>query len=311
MIEILLGTFNGGAFLEQQINSILEQTYHDWRMIIRDDGSTDNTVNIIEGYIEKYPNKFTLIISENASGSAKNNFMRLIQDASADYVMFCDQDDFWEPDKIQLTYNMLLQLEEEHNVATPILVHTDLVVADEQLEVIGSSFFDYMNLPRKKELKDLIIQNSITGCTVMINKSLLELMKRLEENGPILMHDHVAGILASIFGKVGLLDKPMIKYRQHGLNSVGASDANSMNYKVNRFKRGKATFKKDMEASYEQMNYLLKIYDVSVCDSLTQEMINKYSQLSQKSKLGKISFFIQYRVLKHGLIRKVVQLLWA
>ena len=110
MIEILLGTFNGGAFLEQQINSILEQTYHDWRMIIRDDGSTDNTLSLIEGYIEKHPDKFTLIINEKASGSAKNNFMRLIQDASADYVMFCDQDDFWEPDKIQLTYNMLLQL---------------------------------------------------------------------------------------------------------------------------------------------------------------------------------------------------------
>lgn len=311
MIEILLGTFNGGAFLEQQINSILEQTCSEWKMIIRDDGSTDNTISLIEGYIEKYPDKFTLIVNERPSGSAKNNFMRLIQDATADYIMFCDQDDFWEPDKIQLTYNMMIQLEKENNLTTPILVHTDLAVADEQLEIIGSSFFDYMNLPRKKELKELIIQNSITGCTVMINKTLLVLMLKLGENSPILMHDHVAGILALLYGKVGLVDKSLIKYRQHGLNSVGAADANSINYKVNRFKRGRDSFKKDMETSYKQIQYLLKIYDVSACDSRIQKMMNRYSQLEQESKLEKISFFVRYGVLKHGLIRKVVQLLWA
>ena len=111
MIDILMATYNGETYLREQIDSILRQSNTDWRLIIRDDCSTDSTVRIIQEYQAQYPDKFVLIQADTPSGSAQNNFFQLIrywqQHGGAEYVMFADQDDVWLRNKIQITlYNM-------------------------------------------------------------------------------------------------------------------------------------------------------------------------------------------------------------
>lgn len=105
MIDILMATYNGEKYLRPQLDSILRQSNTDWRLIIRDDCSTDNTVQIIREYQQQYPDKFILVQADAPSGSAQNNFFQLIkywqQHGTADYVMFADQDDVW----LQKKYN--------------------------------------------------------------------------------------------------------------------------------------------------------------------------------------------------------------
>lgn len=311
MIEILMGTFNGSAFLEEQLNSIFNQTYEDWRLTIRDDGSSDSTIEIINKYVNKYPNKIKFIEDGISTGSAKKNFIKLIKYASEEYVMFCDQDDIWLPDKIEDTYSKMLEIQKLKSRDIPILIHTDLMVVDEKLDIIDNSFINYMNLPMEKTINDIIIQNSITGCATMINGRLIDILKRIDEEAPILMHDHAAAIIALAYGDLQLLNKSTIKYRQHSLNSVGASNARSVRYKLARYKRGKEEFRKDMLESYKQVKYVLSICSDIKCDNKIIDMLSKYSKLDKAAKIKKIIFYIKYKVYKKGITRRIVQFLWT
>ncbi len=311
MIEILMGTFNGSAFLEEQLNSIINQTYSDWILTIRDDGSLDGTVDIINKYVNQYPEKINIIVDGIATGSAKKNFIKLIKCATKEYVMFCDQDDIWLPNKIEDTYNEMVKIEKIKSTDIPILIHTDLIVVDEDLNVMDNSFINYMNLPIEKGINDVIIQNSITGCTVMVNTKLLEILKHIDEESPILMHDHVAAIIASAYGSLQFLNKGTIKYRQHDKNSVGANNARSVKYKLGRYRRGREEFRKDMLNSYKQVEYILSVCNELKCDKQVLDMLGKYSELDKENKFNKIKFYIKYKVYKKGNTRRIVQFLWT
>ncbi len=308
MIEILMGTFNGSSFLKEQIDSILAQTNSNWILTIRDDGSTDNTIDIINEYVEEYPDKIKLLKDNIATGSAKNNFIKLIKQVDEEYIMFCDQDDIWLPNKIELTYAKMLELEVECGKDLPLLIHTDLIVVDEKMDLISESFIEYMNLPIEKRINDLIIQNSVTGCTMMVNKIMIDILKKLDETAPILMHDHIAGIIALSYGKIYFLKDATMKYRQHALNSVGADKLRSIK---SRYKRGKKAFQRDMIDSYEQVGYMLSICKDYLVDDNINEMLTNYSRLSESGKIHKIRFYIKYNVFKKGILKKVMQILWA
>ena len=99
-VDILLATYNGERFLDEQMHSLLSQSYTEWHLIIRDDGSTDNTLAIIQRYKKQYPNKITILEDNLANLGACRNFGRILEQSDADYAMFCDQDDVWLPKKI-------------------------------------------------------------------------------------------------------------------------------------------------------------------------------------------------------------------
>ena len=107
MIDILMATYNGEKFLRPQLDSILQQSNQDWQLVIRDDCSTDRTVEVIKEYQLLRPEQIRLIQAEQPSGSAQNNFFQLLQYSSAEYTMFADQDDVWLPQKIQLTLDKM------------------------------------------------------------------------------------------------------------------------------------------------------------------------------------------------------------
>jgi glycosyltransferase involved in cell wall biosynthesis len=223
-VYILMATYNGDKFIKEQIESILNQTYQNWKLIIHDDNSKDNTVKIIKEYIYKYPEKIVFIDDKISTGGAKENFTYLLNkiDDNYDYVMFCDQDDVWIENKIELTLNKMIEVEKE-NIDKPVIIHTDLKVVDESLKTISESFFTYQNIKPEwsKDLYISLVQNSVTGCTMMINKKAKEVSLPIGNNA--IMHDW--WILLKVLQNKGIVDfinEPIILYRQHSSNDTGA-----------------------------------------------------------------------------------------
>lgn len=312
MIDILMATYNGEHYLEEQLASIESQTWTDWRLIVHDDASSDGTWRILENF-QKRLGKEKVIIKKNnpASGSAKANFIGLIQASAGDYMMCCDQDDVWHLDKVARTFYRMRQMEKRYGNEIPLLVHTDLCVVDEQLSELNSRFHSYMNLRTDGKLNKELIQNQVTGCTVMINKALRKHVAEVTDVEPIVMHDHWLALIALVFGKMSYLNKATIDYRQHGDNSVGAQNARSISYMWQRFLRGKNKFRQDMRDSCCQVGYFVQLYVSCIKDEKVIELLDKYSHLYEKNKMSRIFCFFQHNLWKKGVSRKIMQVIWG
>lgn len=217
-IAILMSTYNGEKYLAEQIQSIIRQDYSNWHLYIRDDGSTDNTINLIK----EWENKDTRItfLNQDAPGNlgVTGSFMNLLENTNADYYMFSDQDDYWMKDKISVTLEKMQNSEEDN---LPICVHSNLTVVDANLK--GKTL---MNGPKKywSDFKSLLFSNCVTGCTMMINQPLKELVdfQKINSN-KLYMHDWWIALIAAAFGKVVYLNRSTILYRQHQGNVIGSS----------------------------------------------------------------------------------------
>jgi glycosyltransferase involved in cell wall biosynthesis len=130
-VEVLLATYNGARFLREQLDSIMAQDYGNIRVLARDDGSSDETIEILGQYAKKFPGCFRVMPAGSPTGSAKGNFLLLIKASTADYICFADQDDVWLPDKVSRTKQAMDQLESRWGTEVPLLVFTDLHVVDE------------------------------------------------------------------------------------------------------------------------------------------------------------------------------------
>jgi len=173
-IDILLATYNGAAFLEAQLESVVAQTHGDWRLIARDDGSTDRTPEILSAFQARHPGKVEILADGDGNLGLVRNFSRLLEHSDAPYAAFCDQDDVWIPEKLELSLAKMRELEREHGGDVPLLVFTDLEVVDEGLRVIDSSFWKYQKLDPKggRCFSRLLVMNVVTGCSALANRSL-------------------------------------------------------------------------------------------------------------------------------------------
>jgi len=236
MIEILLATYNGERFLPEQIESITSQSFKDYNILASDDNSSDCTLEILRGY-EGVLGEQIKVVQSNTH-SAKENFYNLLDMADDEYIALCDQDDFWESDKLEKSLKALQRLEKRYGKETPILVHSDLEIVDENLNSKNKKMSELTGISEaikyaKKESKYLytisteksfsryLVENNITGNTVIINKALLDIYKRPEVS---FMHDWWLGLIAFTFGKVGFLNECLVKYRQHESNELGAKN---------------------------------------------------------------------------------------
>jgi glycosyltransferase involved in cell wall biosynthesis len=219
--EVLLATYNGARFLREQIDSIMAQDYGNIRVLARDDGSTDETVEILAQYAERFPSRFRVLPGGVATGNPKNNFLLLMKASTADYICFSDQDDVWLPDKVSRTKQAMDQLEARWGTKLPLLVFTDLHLVDDQLKILHTSFWAYMNIDpaRINRLAEMMVQSVVTGCTAMLNRPLLELSVRMPEEA--YMHDLWISWLASFMGKSSSVKTQTVLYRQHDRNVLG------------------------------------------------------------------------------------------
>ena len=216
-IDILMATYNSEKYIRQQIESILNQTYTNFRLIISDDCSKDSTREILKEYSQK-DDRIVIFYQEKNLGYV-GNFEFLLSKVQDNIYMFSDHDDVWLPTKVEKSYQKLQETNAD-------LVFTDLEIVDKDLKTIYPSFNDYMKLSRKiKKFKsDYRLQylyNCITGCTLMAKKKFFDKILPLPRDSKYVIHDYWIGLVYALYGKVEYLDEQTIKYRQHGDNQVG------------------------------------------------------------------------------------------
>lgn len=215
-IDILMATYNGEKYIKEQIKSILNQTYSNFRLIISDDCSTDNTRNILEEF-QKKDDRIKLYYQEKNIGYVKN-FEFLLNKVENELYMLSDQDDIWNADKIEKSVNKI----EKENAD---LVFSDLELIDENGQQISESFWKEKNFKKKikkdKNKQGLRLNNYITGCTILSKKLFLKYILPIPKNKKYLIHDFWIAIVVSLKGKIEYIEEPLVKYRQHGNNQVG------------------------------------------------------------------------------------------
>ena len=222
-VTIVLSSYNGEKFIAEQIASIRQQTHTVWKLLVRDDGSSDRTTDILQAFAEA-DDRIILLTDQRGNLGPAASFGVLLESAlnnGASYVALADQDDVWSPTKIARELELMLREEDQSGESKAILVHTDLTVVSEDLQLIHRSFLAHQGLRHmaNSPLGTLLIQNFVTGCTTLINRPLLQLAVPLPK---VIMHDWWLALCAAALGKICYLPEPMVLYRQHRTNALGS-----------------------------------------------------------------------------------------
>lgn len=324
MIEILLATYNGERFLPEQIESITSQSFKDYYILASDDNSSDCTFEILRSYESVLGEKIKVVQSN--THSAKENFYNLLDMADAEYIALCDQDDFWESDRLKKSLEAIQRLEKRYGKETPILVHSDLEIVDENLNSQNKKMSELTGINEaikyaKKESKYLytisteksfsryLVENNITGNTVIINKALLDIYKRPEVS---FMHDWWLGLIAFTFGKVGYLNECLVKYRQHESNELGAKNPLELR---NIKRRNKQRIRENYDCMFAQVEEFLRLYKDELGKSrsadtyFARKYLNAFANMKSKNRISKIRDILKYSFFKSSKILTIGEML--
>lgn len=208
-VDILMATYNGEAYLSEQLDSLLNQTYKHWRLTIHDDGSTDRTLAIIRQYVAQ-DSRITLLDDGVIGLGSAHNFLHLMERVEGEYYLCCDQDDIWLPEKIE----KMLKIAQGFD--GPAMVYCNAYLYAE-----GKVLPRFSTQIHPSSLRNTLFFNSgIQGCAVLVNRALLDTLRPFPDK--VAMHDHLLTIGAVTFGTIRYLDEGLIWYRQHGLNVTGS-----------------------------------------------------------------------------------------
>ena len=217
-VQILLATYNGENFLREQLDSIINQEYKFWELLIHDDGSNDNTILILNEYQNNFPNKIRLLIDQKIFSSASKNFFHLIENRSreANLYCLCDQDDIWHKSKLKFFVERYNSKEEKE----PLLIHSDLSLIDDKGQLLENSHNKLINNQKNFISKNTALYyNAVPGCSLSINSALAD---KISYNKNMVMHDWWI-LLSAIYENTNIayIDFPLVKYRQHSGNVLG------------------------------------------------------------------------------------------
>ena len=307
MISILMATFNGEQYVKAQIDSLLAQTFCDFTLWVSDDASTDSTWSILESYAQQYPQKMNISKREINSGNSRHNFLDLMVSIKDDYIMLCDQDDVWLPDKIEKTLAKMKAMEGQYP-DMPVLVRTDAKIVDQDLHVIYPSYKQVMhsNFDRT-DFCQVLIQNTFMGCTAMYNRALAKLIGQKPDY--CVMHDWWLELIAAAFGKLGYVDEPTMLYRQHGINVVGVKDVRKLSYKIHCLIHNN-DIKKAIRNTYDQARNFLQIYEDRMTE-VQKDIARRYCEIPAKGKVARWRAICALGAYKNGLSRNIAYFLFV
>ena len=225
-VSVLLAVCNGERFLPAQLASLSTQTERELEILWQDDGSGDGSVSLLEAWSRKDP-RFRAGAEQGRHFGAVGNFFSLLRQAEGDYLLFCDQDDFWFPEKAASLLQACRVREEKEGAGIPVLVHSDATIIDEKDRRIAPSFFALQGWdPGATQLNRLLVQNNVTGCMMLVNRPLADLVRKHGDPEKMFMHDWFFALTAAAMGSIVFVNKPLTLYRQHGENAIGASREN-------------------------------------------------------------------------------------
>jgi glycosyltransferase involved in cell wall biosynthesis len=223
-IAILMATFNGGRFLPDQLDSLWQQTRQDFDLYVRDDGSSDETLNLLRTAAAEHPGRLHIVANDSTRLGPKRSFLSLLHHTDAHYIAFCDQDDFWLPHKLERLVNAAAEAESSLAADAPVLCCSDATVADATLKPMDGTYFDRHGIRisdgRDLALSRLLFRNFAIGATTMVNSALARRCRQVP--AAAIMHDWWMALVATALGRAVVLTEPLILYRQHSANAVGS-----------------------------------------------------------------------------------------
>lgn len=294
-VHIVMASYNGEKYLKEQMDSLLAQTYQNITIEVCDDGSSDHTCDIAAQYCSRDP-RITLHKNGENKGYVRN-FLEGMRRSSADYVMLCDQDDIWDRDKVEVTLRAMEQAEKDGR-DRPLMVFTDAVNFDSDTGKELGRFHENSHLNTKRlDTAHLFMENKVIGCTVMVNQKVVSYLAEIPKG--IRVHDWWLALICSHFGKIIYLDRPTLRYRQHGGNMIGGSSFGS--YVKDRL-AGIRRQREALRLSYRQGQSFLAVYG----DNMTpeqRETARKFAGMETAGWLMRRWNMMKYGFTKSGFMR--------
>lgn len=221
-VDIALGLYNGAAYLPDFLDSLDRQTFRDWRVVVRDDGSTDGSLTLVRQWAASRGHAIKVVEDMLGNLRVVRNFSTCFEHTDAPYVLPADQDDVWFADKISTAVAEMEALERMHGAGVPLASYCDLQVVDAQLRELHPSMLALQGQDRRRlpTLAQALAQNVAPGCSMIVNRALLNVALPIPVQAA--MHDWWLVVVARALGYMSHIRKPGLAYRQHGNNQVGA-----------------------------------------------------------------------------------------
>ncbi len=270
LVSIAMATYNGAKYIEEQLQSIIHQTYNNLEIVIVDDCSKDNTVEIVEQYQQEYP-FIRLYVNEQNSGVTKT-FEVAIQECSGEFIAISDQDDIWELNKIEILVNEI----GEHDA-----VYSNSLLVDASGQSLNKSFTTIMNMKTYYSGAPFLLSNSVPGHTILMKQ---EFVQNILPFPPKMLFDLWIGFCAAGNNGIKFVDKTLVKYRQHETNTIGTRD--SKNKKK----------KESIQTQFEfKLNELKTLATAPIKDERTKLILQKMIEhFHQKWSFKRSAFFFKY-----------------
>ena len=290
-VDILLATYNGEKYLVEQLDSILAQTYTNFRLIVSDDCSTDGTRKILEEYKAK-DSRIELYFQAKNLGVIKN-FEYLLKKVENNYYMLSDQDDIWKENKIERSVEKLENSESD-------LVYSDLEVVDENLNVTYKSYWKLKNIYKKikkyNSFEALYLNNFITGCTLISKKEFIKDIIPLPDTSRFVLHDYWISLVVSQKGKISYVEEPLIKYRQHKNNKIGSKKQSDTLRSIDEIRELFIKVKKEHFTVFIENE---QIFESEKIKKLNKKAYAYYEMLSKKKNINFRGWILFYKLYKY------------
>ncbi|MDY0361106.1 MAG: glycosyltransferase family 2 protein [Desulforegulaceae bacterium] len=290
-VYIAMSTYNGEKYLEAQIQSILNQTYPNINILIRDDGSTDSTLEILKSYEKKFES-IKIITGQNKG--VIESFMTLLEKipSDADFVGFSDQDDVWLKNKIERAVAFLSC----KNQDLPLMYFSRLNIVDNDLN------FLYKSVEINKiSFKNSLLENIVTGCTILLNKKAAGILCGKNINySKLKMHDAWIYTVISAFGNIVFDNIPSINYRQHENNLIGSSKG--LKFWQKRFER----FKKNNKETRKQIEEFLRAYFYELPEEKKQDISFFLKMAGHKNFFKRFFYALKFKPQRQSQLDSLI-----
>jgi len=220
-VSVALPTYNGQAYIKDQLDSIINQSHQPDEIVVFDDCSTDSTVDILQEYKHTYPDLFEIHTGDKNVG-INDNFMRVIEETDGDYIAIADQDDVWQPEKIELQLGKM-------DTETTLITHNSRLLTQEGKKLDKTLWDGLIVSPSENSpFERLLVQNFAQGASIFFDAEIKPYLSSVPDG---FLYDHFISLIASACGEISVIDQCLLNYRQHDDQVRGASKSLSVKIK--------------------------------------------------------------------------------